>query len=120
MVVHKNAEVRIDRSALRKVLTELPPVESADWCVACGAGSSAVKLDMPMELVQTAGRDLLESPENFKAILDRIDPESMSSWCIACGAGAGSVSDFPQFSGDIPDAVIDTLSEKLIGVVKVR
>lgn len=121
MVAHKNTDVRIDRAALRKVLTELPPVESADWCVACGAGSSAVKLDTPMELVQSAGRDFLESPENFQAILERIDPDSRSSWCIACGAGAGAAaSDLSALSGDVPDTVIDALSEKLIGTIKMR
>lgn len=121
MVVPKNIDVRIDRNALRKALAEFSPAEKADWCVACGAGSASVKLDTPMELVQSVGRDILESPDILKAMLGQIEPDGARSWCVACGAGAASpAADYPYLGENIPDSVIDGLSERLIGAVKVR
>lgn len=120
MAASKNVDVRIDRSALKKALKELPTAERADWCVACGAGASAVKLDTPIDLVQTVGRDVVENPETLQSILSQVEGDGLRNWCVACGAGAAPTPDYDYLSKDIPDSVLDSLSDRLISAVKVR
>jgi len=81
----------IDRSALRKVLSNLSRShQEAEWRVACGAGAASAKLDYPSELVNIAGKQLLdvEALRQFTASIKEVAEEQ--AWCVACGAGAAA------------------------------
>ncbi len=118
----KNLQVSVDRSALREVLASLSkPGGENEWCVACGAGAASTKLDYPSDAVNKASAELLD-PGSLRDFLDSIkDVSEASDWCVACGAGAAA-SPLARVGNleDIPDDLIDELSNKIVGAVSVK
>lgn len=113
---------QVDRKAIRDVLTDLHKVQGQqDWCVACGAGAASAKLDYPGEVVQSLGKQLVESGKLQEFITSlRNLPPGENDWCVACGAAAAS-SPIGRIGNpaDLPDSAIDEIARKLISAVKV-
>ena len=115
-------EVKFDREALRKVVSELKlPAGEAEWCVACGAGAASLKLDFPEEVVRQAGAQFVQ-PQALRELVSTIKAAGgEASWCVACGAGA-KASPLEEVSRpvEVSDELIDDLTRKLIPVVKIE
>ena len=114
-------ELHVDRAALREIVNQLQASAAADdWCVACGAGRGSAKLDMPLELVNEAGRQLLD-PAALRTFVDGVrEIGGEQAWCVACGAGKGaSPIDERVNPADLADPVIDDIAKKLLGVVRI-
>ncbi len=113
------AEVRIDRQALREIVTKMRRAGENEWCVACGAGAASAKLDYPAEVVKQAGQQLLDPKALREFVTSVRDIAGERDWCVACGAGAAASPLARVLTPDISDAEIETLAQKLIGAVKV-
>ena len=121
-VAVRKLQISVDRNALRDVLASLSkPSGENEWCVACGAGAASAKLDYPSDVVNKAGAQLIE-PGALRELVESIkDFSEEQAWCVACGAGAAA-SPLTQVINpeDISDALIDELSDKLIGAISVK
>ena len=115
-------EVKFDREALRKVVSELKlPAEEAEWCVACGAGAASLKLDFPEEVVRQAGAQFVQ-PQVLNQLINTIKSAGVeAAWCVACGAGA-KASPLAEVSNPakVSDEFIDELGRKLITALKTQ
>ena len=115
-------EVKFDREALRKVISDLRlPGGEAEWCVACGAGAASPKLDFPEEVVRQAGIQLLQ-PQALNQLISSLKSAGVeAAWCVACGAGA-KTSPLADVSNParLSDEFIDELSRTLIKTLKTQ
>ncbi|MDH3998454.1 MAG: hypothetical protein OET90_06405 [Desulfuromonadales bacterium] len=116
----KQLDIELERQSLREAIASLsrPQGGESDWCVACGASSSSFKLDAPSDAIRTMGETL--TLEGLKDFAGTVKDFGENAWCVACGAGkdASPISEIVN-PADIPDAVIDELSEKILGKIKV-
>lgn len=115
-------EVKIDRTALKQAISELKlAAGEAEWCVACGAGAASLKLEYPEEIVKQVGAQFIQ-PQALRELLDSIKAKDIeAAWCVACGAGAkASPMDLVSNPVKVPDEMIDSISQKLIGAVKIE
>jgi fructoselysine-6-P-deglycase FrlB-like protein len=112
------AELKVDRAALKELVTTLRKAE-AEWCVACGAGASSAKLDFPNEVMKQYGSQFLEAAALREFITNVKDsPLGKSDWCVACGAGAAASPLQRNEATTVSDAEIDQLSQKLLSAVR--
>lgn len=115
-------EVKFDRKALRKVVSELKLSSGeAEWCVACGAGAASMKLDFPEEVVKQVGAQFVQ-PEALRELVNSIrSAGGEEAWCVACGAGAKTLPlDKVSNPVEVSDEFIDDLTRKLIPTVKIE
>lgn len=115
-------EVTFDRKALKKAISGLNlPSGEAEWCVACGAGAASLKLDYPEEVVKQVGAQFVQ-PQALRELVDAMKAKGPeAAWCVACGAGAkASPLDLVSNPVEVSDEMIDSISQKLIGAVKVE
>lgn len=113
------ADVRVDRAALKDIVSGLRKVE-AEWCVACGAGAASAKLDFPGEMMKQYGQQFLE-PNALREFIASIKDSPLGKnqdWCVACGAAAAATPLQKYEASSVTDAEIDQLSQKLLGAVK--
>lgn len=115
-------EVTFDRKALKKAISELKlPAGEAEWCVACGAGAASLKLEYPEEIVKQVGAQFVQ-PQALRELVSSMKANGAeAAWCVACGAGAkASPLDMVSNPANVSDEMIDSISQKLIGAVKVQ
>lgn len=121
-VSEKKLAFQVDRTAIKNILADLHKAQGQEeWCVACGAGAASAKLDYPGEVVQTFGKQLVETGKLQEFITNlRNLPAGETDWCVACGAAAAS-SPIGRIGNpaELPDSAIDEIARKLISAVKV-